>query len=498
MSNISYEPFGPYSALTFGNGVAETRGFDQDYRPTTLTDTGTSPLQNVSYAYYPTNNLQTITDAVNSGNSQSFNYDNLQRLNQATGAYGAFAFTYDSDGNRSSQTLGTTMTTYGYGVANDLLQSLSVGGVQTQSIGYTADGRMANLNPGVQAPGGQVITSLSYNQDAQLSAVNAAGGTLATYTYDGFGQRLNKTVPPAYGEIYQYGQNGLLLEETNASGVALADYIYLDGRPIATFNNSTGTLYFLHDDLLGTPQLATDAGQTTVWQAAYQPFGQASVSGMITQNLRFPGQHFDIESGWNHNGFRNYLPDLGRYAEPDPLAASAGYYDPQTGRFLNEGLLGVGGIGPNLYNYGDDSPTNFIDPSGGSDFRVYGKWCGPGWTGGRWEAYDPTHDHDIRTYHHRSGVGRTPYYANRIDDLDAACEVHDKCYYNCRANYKCDKKARKGCMSQCNKTLADSAWNAGISGGALDAEWEVTAAMKYKSPSDDLVGENDPSCKCKK
>ncbi len=31
-SSIAYEPFGTYSGLTYGNGVAEARGFDQDYR----------------------------------------------------------------------------------------------------------------------------------------------------------------------------------------------------------------------------------------------------------------------------------------------------------------------------------------------------------------------------------------------------------------------------------------------------------------------------------
>ncbi len=187
--------------------------------------------------------MQTITDAVNSGNSQSFSYDNLQRLTQAAGGYGAFGFTYDKDGNRLSQTQGIETTNYGYGAASDLLATLSVGGVQTQAIGYSADGRIANLNPGIQAPGGQYITSLSYNQDARLSAVNASSGAQAGYTYDGFGQRLIKTISGTNGEIYQYGQNGMLLEETNASGVAQADYIYLNGRPVAVLNGST--IYFL-------------------------------------------------------------------------------------------------------------------------------------------------------------------------------------------------------------------------------------------------------------
>jgi RHS repeat-associated protein len=133
-----------------------------------------------------------------------------------------------------------------------------------------------------------------------------------------------------------------MLEETNASGVAQADYIYLNGRPVAVLNGST--LYYLHDDMLGTPQLATDTNQAVAWQASYDPFGQASVSGTITQNLRLPGQYFDVESGWNHNGFRDYAPQLGRYVEPDPL-----------------GRLGSGN---NLYAYVAGNPINFTDPLG--------------------------------------------------------------------------------------------------------------------------------------
>ena len=136
----------------------------------------------------------------------------------------------------------STRTKYGYGAGSGLLATLSLGGVQTQAIGYTADGRIASLSPGIQAPGGQTITSLSYNQDAQLAAVNASGGALASYTYDAFGQRLVKTISGTTGNIYQYGQNGMLLEETNASGAAQADYIYLNGRPIAGLNNASGAI----------------------------------------------------------------------------------------------------------------------------------------------------------------------------------------------------------------------------------------------------------------
>ena len=65
---------------------------------------------------------------------------------------------------------------------------------------------------------------------------------MASSTYHGFGQRVWKVFPGGTGEIYQYGQNGMLLEETDQSGTPQADYIYLNGRPIATLNPATGTL----------------------------------------------------------------------------------------------------------------------------------------------------------------------------------------------------------------------------------------------------------------
>jgi RHS repeat-associated protein len=226
---------------------------------------------------------------------------------------------------------------------------------------------MATLNPGIQAPAGQYITSLSYNQDAQLAAVNAGSGALASYTYDGFGQRLLKTISGTSSNIYQYGQDGMLLEETDQSGAAQADYIYLNGRPIADLAPSTGTFYSLQDDMLGTPQLATDSSQNIQWQASYEPFGQtSSVSGTITQNLRLPGQYYDLESGWNHNGFRDYIPDLGRYAEPDPLAlrGKASFYSPRDGHLISAYFLGFALNDASPYAYVSDNGVNLSDPLG--------------------------------------------------------------------------------------------------------------------------------------
>jgi RHS repeat-associated protein len=75
----------------------------------------------------------------------------------------------------------------------------------------------------------------------------------------------------------------------------------------------------IHNDHLGTPQKMTDSTGTVVWSADYKPFGEATVTiSTITNNLRFPGQYFDAETGLNYNYFRDYNPMIGRYVEADP------------------------------------------------------------------------------------------------------------------------------------------------------------------------------------
>ncbi len=56
----------------------------------------------------------------------------------------------------------------------------------------------------------------------------------------------------------------------------------------------------IHNDHLGTPQKMTDASGTVVWAADYKPLGEATITvSTITNNLRFPGQYYDVEAGLN-------------------------------------------------------------------------------------------------------------------------------------------------------------------------------------------------------
>jgi len=105
-----------------------------------------------------------------------------------------------------------------------------------------------------------------------------------------------------------------------------------------------GTLFFVHNDHLGTPQAITDTDKNIVWKANYKPFGEvAEVVAAIDMPARFPGQYYDKETGYHYNYYRDYDPSLGRYIQSDPIG-------------LNGGL--------NTYSYVGGNPLNRYDPLG--------------------------------------------------------------------------------------------------------------------------------------
>ncbi len=105
-------------------------------------------------------------------------------------------------------------------------------------------------------------------------------------------------------------------------------------------------LYFYHTNHLDTPTAISDVSGNVVWKATYKPFGEAIVDTSVSHmknNLRFPGQYYDEESGNHYNYFRDYNPSLGRYMQSDPIG-------------LNGGI--------NTFSYGLNNPNKYIDPEG--------------------------------------------------------------------------------------------------------------------------------------
>jgi hypothetical protein len=70
--------------------------------------------------------------------------------------------------------------------------------------------------------------------------VTAGENALARYTYDAFGQRLDKVGAVTATTLYQYDRKDHLLEETDGQGNPQVDYIYLDALPVATLSPNSG------------------------------------------------------------------------------------------------------------------------------------------------------------------------------------------------------------------------------------------------------------------
>ena len=115
---------------------------------------------------------------------------------------------------------------------------------------------------------------------------------------------------------------------------------------------------------------------TVVWQAAYLPCGEVQVQiNTATNNLRFPGQYFDVETGLHYNWNR--------------------YYDPVTGRYISADPIGLDG-GLNLYAYVGSNPVNWVDPEGlAGNLTIHSSGTGRGSLGSggisghSWISYTP-------------------------------------------------------------------------------------------------------------
>ncbi|CAM3315541.1 RHS repeat-associated core domain-containing protein [Paracoccus aminovorans] len=79
-------------------------------------------------------------------------------------------------------------------------------------------------------------------------------------------------------------------------------------------------------DHLGTPQEISNEKGELVWQVALKAWGgiDRPVIERVENNLRFPGQYHDVETGLHYNRHRHYDPDIGGFVNQDPIRLLGG------------------------------------------------------------------------------------------------------------------------------------------------------------------------------
>lgn len=339
VSNLSYKPFGPITAYDFANGISRAMTFDTDYLLTDIEDSGGSAPMDWFYRYDANANIDAIDNQADATRDQSFAYDPVDRLDSADGIYGGITFSYDDVGNRLNKThsdggvITTESYTYAYeaypltgGVRVDgshqlddvLIQKDNGTSDTTRSFVYSAAG-----NTGQDTrPDGDLL-DLHYNALNRYEQLNVNNTATTWYQHNALGQRVKKTTltDTIY---YHYDESGQLLAEMDSQGNVLRDYVYAEGMRVARFDGATA--YYFHNDHLGRPIALTDSLGDVAWQVDYLPFGKvyAVVNNIADQELGFPGQILDAESGFFYNYFRDYDPSTGRYIQSDPIGLGDG------------------------------------------------------------------------------------------------------------------------------------------------------------------------------
>ena len=131
-----------------------------------------------------------------------------------------------------------------------------------------------------------------------------------TFKYDPFGRRIYKSSSSGTS-IYAYDDNDLI-EETNASGAAVARYTQGENidEPLAMLR-SGATSYYEQDDLASVTSLSNGAG-ALAQTYTFDSFGnQTASSGSLTNPFRFSGREFDPESSLYFMRARYFDPATG-------------------------------------------------------------------------------------------------------------------------------------------------------------------------------------------
>jgi RHS repeat-associated protein len=293
---------------------------------------------NDAYTYDDVSNI--LTKSTEHG-QYGYSYDAVARLTRAEHpTLPTETYAYDDVGNR--RTASNASGSLSHNANNELLL------YGNMAYDYDANGNLIRKRLGT------VAVNYSYNAQNRLIRVEdeLSGLVIAEYGYDPFGRRLWKAVN-GVRTYFLYADEGLVAEY-DEQGRELHSYGW---QPDSTWGTNPlwlkqdSVYYWYQNDHLGTPQKLLDSTGTLVWEARYTAFGNAEILvNTVENNLRFPGQYYDAETGLHYNFHR--------------------YYDPMTGRYTQVDPIGFAGGDVNWYAYVGNNPVSWVDPNGLNPFEA--------------------------------------------------------------------------------------------------------------------------------
>jgi len=369
----SHNPVNNITAIAdnLAAGNSQNFAYDSDYRLTQAT--GNYGVE--QYAYDANGNR---VAHIAGGTTENYSYAaNANQLQFTVKSGVTRSFTYTANGNLSSDDRGTrTNLVFAYGNRNRY-STLSADGITIAACGYNALGeRLTKTTGGTTTVfqydrqghlmseslgDGALIREYIWLDDMPLAQIEGNGALY--YIHPDHLSRPQKMTDAARNIVWDseprpFGEAQLGFYLTSGGYNTNREFQISVGG-LATYNSivqgSTDLSNWVNLTTNAGPFTFTDAGtlgaKTRFYRVLYVPISAAV--GTVTNNLRFPGQYYDAESGLSYNMMRDYDPSVGRYVQNDP----AGFR---------------GGINPYVYAAGN--PIRLIDAVGLSGDESSGGW----------------------------------------------------------------------------------------------------------------------------
>ncbi len=295
---------------------------------------------NGAFTTVPGNNGNMLAQTIN-GAGRVYSYDGVSRLCRSVqGATWTETYAYDTRGN-----LGVSRSGALPAVTDEVIGSIGAYAANNRvsSWAYDQAGNVAGIPTAAGSthrepcatgtmPGTAMLRTACYDAENRMVSETDASGATATYTYDGDGRRISKTVS-GVTTTFVYDPMGQLAQEYGGPTIS---------------GSETGTRY-LTTDQLGSTRLVTDGSGNVAQSYDYLPFGQDFTLPTDSNRIRFTSKERDAETGLDYFGARYMSSAQGRFTSSDPLMASAHASNPQSW---------------NRYAYALNNPLRFTDPNG--------------------------------------------------------------------------------------------------------------------------------------
>jgi len=342
---VSQNVFGDYNVYKSGTNNDITTNITKDFMGRTTeikTLSAATPIQWWQYDYTEMNNINSRTDNI-TGQSETFEYDNLNRLsntyldNSYVSSYLTQEIQYDFRGNIKSKTDAGNYVYSNTAKPNQLTKitdnPLTI--TANHDINYYINGKTKSV---IQ---GQDKIEFTYGPDMMR---------VKTKLYSN-----SNLLQTKYFALGNYEEE---VDET--SGITTKYYYISGGNGLAAIykqaGSASGTMYYVHQDHLGSIDLLTDDNGNVAERYSYDAWGNRrnptnwQLPDIRTNLLISRGytaqEHLDVFGLINLNG-RMYEPLTARFLSPDNYVQAPGF---------SQSL--------NRYGYCFNNPLVYVDPDG--------------------------------------------------------------------------------------------------------------------------------------